>query len=43
LRREAAAQLKKPAWTAAQDNDPGRSAAIRRMVEIGLKAKGAKP
>jgi hypothetical protein len=27
------------AWAAAQDDDPGRSEAIRRLVEIGLKAK----
>jgi hypothetical protein len=28
------------AWAAAQDDEPGRSEAIRRLVEIGLKAKG---
>jgi hypothetical protein len=28
------------AWAAAQDDGPGRSEAIRRLVEIGLKAKG---
>jgi hypothetical protein len=27
-------------WAAAQDDEPGRSEAIRRLVEIGLKAKG---
>ena len=27
------------AWAAAQDDEPGRSEAIRRLVEIGLKAK----
>jgi hypothetical protein len=27
------------AWAASQDDDPGRSEAIRRLVEIGLKAK----
>jgi len=27
------------AWAASQDDTPGRSAAIRRLVEIGLKAK----
>jgi hypothetical protein len=27
-------------WAAKQDDDPGRSEAIRRLVEIGLKAKG---
>lgn len=26
-------------WAAAQDDRPGRSEAIRRLVEIGLKAK----
>jgi hypothetical protein len=26
-------------WAAGQDDDPGRSEAIRRLVEIGLKAK----
>jgi hypothetical protein len=26
------------AWAAAQDDEPGRSEAIRRLVEIGLKA-----
>jgi hypothetical protein len=30
------------AWAAAQDDEPGRSEAIRRLVEIGLKAKGSK-
>jgi hypothetical protein len=29
------------AWAAAQDDEPGRSEAIRRLVEIGLKAKGS--
>ncbi|QIG92273.1 hypothetical protein [Bradyrhizobium sp. 6(2017)] len=28
------------AWASQQDDDPGRSEAIRRLVEIGLKAKG---
>ena len=28
------------AWAAAQDDEPVRSAAIRRLVELGLKAKG---
>ena len=28
------------AWAAQQDDEPGRSEAIRRLVEIGLKAKG---
>ena len=27
-------------WAAKQDDEPGRSEAIRRLVEIGLKAKG---
>jgi hypothetical protein len=27
------------AWAAAQDDEPGRSEAIRRLVELGLKAK----
>ena len=27
------------AWAAAQEDDPGRSEAIRRLVELGLKAK----
>jgi hypothetical protein len=27
-------------WAAKQDDHPGRSEAIRRLVEIGLKAKG---
>jgi hypothetical protein len=27
------------AWAAAQNDEPGRSEAIRRLVEIGLKAK----
>jgi hypothetical protein len=27
------------AWAAAQDDEPGRSEAIRRLVEIGLRAK----
>jgi hypothetical protein len=27
------------AWSAKQDDEPGRSEAIRRLVEIGLKAK----
>jgi hypothetical protein len=26
-------------WAAKQDDNPGRSEAIRRLVEIGLKAK----
>jgi hypothetical protein len=26
------------AWAARQDDQPGRSEAIRRLVEIGLKA-----
>jgi metal-responsive CopG/Arc/MetJ family transcriptional regulator len=28
------------AWAAKQDDLPGRSEAIRRLVEIALKAKG---
>ena len=28
------------AWAASQDDEPGRSEAIRRLVELGLKAKG---
>jgi hypothetical protein len=27
-------------WAAAQNDEPGRSEAIRRLVELGLKAKG---
>jgi len=27
------------AWAASQDDAPGRSEAIRRLVELGLKAK----
>jgi hypothetical protein len=27
-------------WAARQDDEPNRSEAIRRLVEIGLKAKG---
>jgi hypothetical protein len=27
-------------WSARQDDKPSRSEAIRRLVEIGLKAKG---
>ena len=27
------------AWAAAQDDEPGRSEAIRRLVEIGLRVK----
>jgi hypothetical protein len=27
------------AWAALQDDEPGRSEAIRRLVELGLKAK----
>jgi metal-responsive CopG/Arc/MetJ family transcriptional regulator len=27
-------------WAAGQDDKPGRSEAIRRLVERGLKAKG---
>jgi hypothetical protein len=27
------------AWAAAQDDEPGRSEAVRRLVELGLKAK----
>jgi hypothetical protein len=27
-------------WAAAQKDQPGRSEAIRRLVELGLKAKG---
>jgi hypothetical protein len=27
------------AWAAAQEDEPGRSEAIRRLVEIGLKVK----
>ena len=28
------------AWAAAQADEPSRSEAIRRLVELGLKAKG---
>jgi hypothetical protein len=28
------------AWAEKQDGHPGRTEAIRRLVEIGLKAKG---
>jgi hypothetical protein len=28
------------AWAAAEEDGPSRSEAIRRLVEIGLKAKG---
>jgi metal-responsive CopG/Arc/MetJ family transcriptional regulator len=28
------------AWAAEQDDKPSRSEAIRRLVELGLKAKG---
>jgi len=28
------------AWSAQQSDDPGRSEAIRRLVELGLKTKG---
>jgi hypothetical protein len=28
------------AWAAQQRDEPGRSEAIRRLVELGLKAKG---
>jgi hypothetical protein len=27
-------------WAANQDDEPGRSEAIRRLVELGLKVKG---
>ena len=27
------------AWAAAQDDEPGRSEAIRRLVELGLRLK----
>jgi hypothetical protein len=27
------------AWAVSQDDTPGRSEAIRRLVELGLKAK----
>ena len=27
------------AWAAAQDDEPGRSKAIRRLVELGLRVK----
>ena len=30
-------------WRRKQDDLPGRPEAIRRLVEIGLKAKGRKP
>jgi hypothetical protein len=30
------------AWAAAQDDEPGRSEAIRRLLELGLQAKGPK-
>jgi hypothetical protein len=29
-------------WAAKQDDTPGRSEAIRRLVEIGLRKKGTK-
>lgn len=28
------------AWSARQDDEPGRTESIRRLVELGLKAKG---
>jgi hypothetical protein len=28
------------AWAKKQEDEPGRSEAIRRLVELGLKAKG---
>jgi CspA family cold shock protein len=28
------------AWATAQEDEPSRSEAIRRLVELGLKAKG---
>jgi hypothetical protein len=28
------------AWAASQPDEPGRSEAIRRLVELGLKVKG---
>jgi hypothetical protein len=28
------------AWSARQEDEPGRSEAIRRILELGLKAKG---
>jgi len=31
------------AWAALQDGEPGRSEAIRRLVELGLKAKTNRP
>ncbi len=31
------------AWAASQDDAPGRSEAIRRLVELGLKIKAPKP
>jgi hypothetical protein len=27
-------------WAASQDDEPGRSEAIRRLVELGLRGKG---
>jgi len=27
-------------WAAGQDDEPGRSEAIRRLVDLGLKSKG---
>jgi hypothetical protein len=31
--------LQQPNWAAEQSDQPGRSEAIRRLVELGLKAK----
>ena len=28
------------AWAAKQDDEPGRSEAIRRLVDLGLRARG---
>jgi metal-responsive CopG/Arc/MetJ family transcriptional regulator len=28
------------AWATSQEDEPGRSEAIRRLIELGLKAKG---
>jgi len=30
------------AWAAARDDEPGRSEAIRRLVELGLKVKSVR-
>jgi len=39
LRASAELRAKIEAWAAKQKDTPGRSEAIRRLVELGLKAK----